>query len=145
MAQGTVATDFDDLIRPALSALQEERVLVLATTGNRDVSTIGMSPPNALLSPFVPFDRVMPFVDVIVTNGGYGGFTSPCPTACHSSWPVRPTPRDNGSVRCEAWCCADGLNSPHPRVDEVLGLLQLCLLCDEPSLTTLRSAKLDRS
>lgn len=73
LTQGTVATDYDDLIRPALAALENEDVLVVATSGNRDASEIGASPPNAILQRFVPFDRVMPFVDVMVTNGGYGG------------------------------------------------------------------------
>jgi MGT family glycosyltransferase len=73
VTQGTVATDFDDLIRPALAALKGEDVMVLATTGHREVGMIGMSPANAIIDPFVPFDRVMPWVQVMVTNGGYGG------------------------------------------------------------------------
>jgi UDP:flavonoid glycosyltransferase YjiC (YdhE family) len=29
-------------------------------------------PPNARVESFVPFDRLLPKVDVLVTNGGYG-------------------------------------------------------------------------
>lgn len=73
LTQGTVATDFDELLRPGIAALAGEDVLVLATTGNRDVAEIGLSAPNLILHPFVPFGRLMPLVDVMVTNGGYGG------------------------------------------------------------------------
>lgn len=73
VTQGTIATDFDDLVRPALAALKGADVFVLATTGNRDVSTVDTDAPNSIVERFVPFGRVMPLVDVMVTNGGYGG------------------------------------------------------------------------
>jgi MGT family glycosyltransferase len=73
ISQGTVATNFDDLVRPALSALGREDVLVVATTGNRPVEDVGEPPANTVVAPFVPFDAIMPHVDVMVTNGGYGG------------------------------------------------------------------------
>jgi UDP:flavonoid glycosyltransferase YjiC (YdhE family) len=30
-------------------------------------------PGNARVEPFIPYDRLLPKVDVMVTNGGYGG------------------------------------------------------------------------
>ncbi|MBC8163696.1 MAG: hypothetical protein H7Z42_21015, partial [Roseiflexaceae bacterium] len=35
--------------------------------------TRGVLPANARLEPFIPFDQIMPHVDVMITNGGYGG------------------------------------------------------------------------
>jgi MGT family glycosyltransferase len=75
VTQGTIATDFDDLLIPAIRGLADENVLVIATTGNKPVDHISLdSPPSNLhLEPFVPFSQLMPHVDVMVTNGGYGG------------------------------------------------------------------------
>ena len=67
-----MATDFQDLLIPAIRGLAEEDVLVVATTGNRTLESVE-PPANARIAPFLPFGRIMPFVDVMVTNGGYGG------------------------------------------------------------------------
>ncbi|MDM7831464.1 glycosyltransferase [Cellulomonas edaphi] len=69
VTQGTIATDSRRLVRPALEGLADEDVLVVATTDDDSVAV----PPNARVTPFVPFDRLLPFVDVMVTNGGFGG------------------------------------------------------------------------
>lgn len=71
--QGTVATDVDDLIRPSLSALAEEDVLVVAVTGGADPATVGPVPANARVERYIPFARLLPHVDAFVTNGGFGG------------------------------------------------------------------------
>ncbi len=68
VTQGTLATDSSELIAPTLHALAGEKVLVVATTGRLDVV-----PDNVRTAPFVPFDRLLPRVSAMVTNGGYGG------------------------------------------------------------------------
>ena len=73
VTQGTVATDPDRLLRPALEALADEDVLVVATADPEDVRLTGAVPANARLASFVPFEHLLPFVDVLVTNGGFGG------------------------------------------------------------------------
>lgn len=74
VTQGTVATDARQLLRPALAGLAGEDCLVLATTGGADPGALGFTPPaNARVERFLPFHEVMPWVDVFVTNGGYGG------------------------------------------------------------------------
>lgn len=73
VTQGTIANrDFDELIRPTLLALAELDVLVVAVTGRADAD-IGPVPANARVADFIPFDRLMPHADLLVTNGGYGG------------------------------------------------------------------------
>ena len=70
--QGTVATDPSELLQPALAALAGEDALVVAVTGGRDPSELGLVPANARVERFIPFERLLPHVDVLVTNGGFG-------------------------------------------------------------------------
>ncbi|MGA7997522.1 MAG: glycosyltransferase [Bradyrhizobium sp.] len=75
VTQGTVANhNFGLLIGPTLAALANEPdLLVVATAGGRTVEAIpGPIPANARLSQYLPFEWVLPRVDVLVTNGGYG-------------------------------------------------------------------------
>lgn len=67
VTQGTVATDPERLLWPAIDALSDEDVLVVATTEDLGYGA------NVRATPFVPFDRLLPLVDVMVTNGGFGG------------------------------------------------------------------------
>ena len=73
VTQGTVAVDGNELLRPTLDALTDEDVLVVAVTGGSDPAELGQIPPNARVERFLPFDRLLPFVDIYVTNGGFGG------------------------------------------------------------------------
>jgi UDP:flavonoid glycosyltransferase YjiC (YdhE family) len=75
VTQGTVANhDFSLLIGPALTALANEPdLLVVVTAGGRSIDAIpGPIPSNARLASYLPFEWVLPKVDVFVTNGGYG-------------------------------------------------------------------------
>jgi UDP:flavonoid glycosyltransferase YjiC (YdhE family) len=75
VTQGTLANhDFGLLIGPTLAALANEPdLLVVATAGGRPVDAIpGPIPGNARLASYLPFEWMLPKVDVLVTNGGYG-------------------------------------------------------------------------
>ena len=75
VTQGTVANhNFGLLIAPTLAALANEPdLLVVATAGGRPIDAIpGPIPGNARLASYLPFEWVLPKVDVFVTNGGYG-------------------------------------------------------------------------
>jgi UDP:flavonoid glycosyltransferase YjiC (YdhE family) len=75
VTQGTVSNhNFDQLVTPTLAALANEPdILVVATTGGRPLEAITTSiPSNARLSTYLPFEWLLPHVDVLVTNGGYG-------------------------------------------------------------------------
>jgi UDP:flavonoid glycosyltransferase YjiC (YdhE family) len=72
VTQGTLANhDFNEVIQPALFGLADENVTVIVAAGRSDTQTLAV-PENARVVSFIPFDRVLPKVDVIVTNGGYG-------------------------------------------------------------------------
>ncbi|MEJ2733021.1 MAG: glycosyltransferase [Anaerolineae bacterium] len=69
--QGTEATDLEDLVRPTIRGLKDEPVLVVAVPVQG--GQLGDLPDNVRAEPFIPFDRLLPHVDVMVSNGGYGG------------------------------------------------------------------------
>jgi len=72
VTQGTLAADPRQLIVPAIQALADQAVLVVVTTANRPVAELGHLPPNVRAAPFIPYDRLLPHIDLLVTNGGYG-------------------------------------------------------------------------
>lgn len=82
VTQGTMDNaDPTKLLLPTLAALADEDVLVVASTGGRPVTDLlalareRRTPvaANARLTGFVPYAELLPRVDVVVTNGGYGG------------------------------------------------------------------------
>jgi UDP:flavonoid glycosyltransferase YjiC (YdhE family) len=75
VTQGTLANhNFGLLIAPTLAALANEPdLLVVVTAGGRPIDAIpGAIPGNARLASYLPFEWMLPKVDVFVTNGGYG-------------------------------------------------------------------------
>ena len=51
----------------------EPDLLVVVTTGGRPVDAVpGPIPGNARLATYLPFECLLPRIDVLVTNGGYG-------------------------------------------------------------------------
>lgn len=77
VSQGTQNIDPEDLLRPALAALADRDLIVVATTGvpGRDTLPFPAS-ANARVAGFVPFAALLPHVDLMVTNGGWGGTLS---------------------------------------------------------------------
>ena len=74
VTQGTVDNaDLTRLVGPTIEALASEDVIVVATTGGRPVDAIGTPLPlNTHVAEYIPHDRLLPKVDVMVTNGGFG-------------------------------------------------------------------------
>lgn len=73
VTQGTINNDFDQLLRPAIRALANEDVFVVVTTGSKRPEVLDMPlPANVRVERFIPYAHLMPKVDVLVTNGGYG-------------------------------------------------------------------------
>ncbi len=73
--QGTLSNfDFGQLVAPTLAALANEPdVLVVVTAGGRPIDAIpGPTPSNVRLASYLPFEWLLPKVDALVTNGGYG-------------------------------------------------------------------------
>jgi MGT family glycosyltransferase len=74
VTQGTIDNaDLGRLVEPTIDALGGEDVIVVATTGGRDVSQLKVRlPTNTYVAEYIPHDLLLPKVDVMVTNGGYG-------------------------------------------------------------------------
>jgi MGT family glycosyltransferase len=74
VTQGTIDNaDLGRLLEPTIEALGGEDVIVVATTGGRDVSQLKVpTPMNTFVAEYIPHDLLLPKVDVMVTNGGYG-------------------------------------------------------------------------
>ena len=61
------------LLEPTINALGGEDVIVVATTGGRYASTLKLPvPSNTYVAEYIPHELLLPKVDVMVTNGGYG-------------------------------------------------------------------------
>ncbi|HSH05496.1 MAG TPA: nucleotide disphospho-sugar-binding domain-containing protein [Anaerolineae bacterium] len=76
VTQGTLANDnFDELITPTIEALRHEEVLLIVTTGGRDLTPQQQAnlPANTRVASFIPYNNLLPHVDIMITNGGYGG------------------------------------------------------------------------
>ena len=74
VTQGTIDNaDLSKLIEPTIEALMDEDVMLVVSTGGRDVDTIREPlPGNTYVAEYIPHDVLLPHVDVMVTNGGYG-------------------------------------------------------------------------
>ena len=74
VTQGTVDnTDLNRLLEPTIEALADQDVVVIASTGGRRISELNFTlPSNTYVADHIPHDLLLPKVDVMVTNGGYG-------------------------------------------------------------------------
>ncbi len=67
--QGTIANDISELILPTIEALKDEDVLIIAVPVTVEIKDL---PNKVKVAEFIPFANLLPHVDVMVTNGGYG-------------------------------------------------------------------------
>lgn len=75
VTQGTVEKDVNKLLVPALEAFKDTDCLLVVTTGGSQTAQLKESYPqeNIIIEDFIPFDDIMPYADVYISNGGYGG------------------------------------------------------------------------
>jgi MGT family glycosyltransferase len=131
VTQGTVATDVEHLIVPALAALADEPVAVVVAgvpTPQRGRLRI---PANARVEPFVPFADLMPKVSLMITNGGFGGVQY----ALGQGVPliVAGTTEDKPEIAARVSWSGAGINlkSRTPSADELRAAVRVVL--DDPS------------
>ncbi|KAJ4405283.1 hypothetical protein N0V82_010345 [Gnomoniopsis sp. IMI 355080] len=83
VAQGTFATNFNDIILPTIRGLgSREDFLVVAILGKKGARLFPdcpageeeKLPANTRVADFLPYDAILQYADVWVQNGGYGGF-----------------------------------------------------------------------
>ncbi|MDB5251059.1 MAG: glycosyl transferase [Flaviaesturariibacter sp.] len=75
VTQGTVEANIEKIMVPTLEAFRDTDYLVVATTGGSQTAELRSRFPSAniIIEDFIPFTDIMPYADVYVTNGGYGG------------------------------------------------------------------------
>jgi MGT family glycosyltransferase len=74
VTQGTHDVEPADLIEPSLKGLANLEVEVIATSGRRSRTDVGIAPPaNGRIVDLIDFRSVLPKAAVFVTNGGWGG------------------------------------------------------------------------
>jgi UDP:flavonoid glycosyltransferase YjiC (YdhE family) len=75
VTQGTVEKETHKIIEPTIKAFIDTDTLVIVTTGGSGTEELRKkyNAPNIIIEDYIPFDEVMPLVDVYVTNGGYSG------------------------------------------------------------------------
>ena len=75
VTQGTLSTDPHQLLLPTIRALASRNCLVIATTGGAPVEELTQLrlPGNCRVVEYIPFEHVLPHVDLMITNGGYNG------------------------------------------------------------------------
>ena len=69
--QGTIAKNHDDLINPAIEALRNEKMTVVVVSVNE--GEIKCLPKNTYTESYIPFGNLLPHIDTMITNGGFGG------------------------------------------------------------------------
>jgi MGT family glycosyltransferase len=74
VTQGTIDNaDLSRVIEPTIDAMGDEDITLVVSTGGRPVSQLRIPlPDNTFVAEYVPHDVLLPHVDVMVTNGGYG-------------------------------------------------------------------------
>lgn len=120
LTQGSVDIyDIHKLILPTLKALRHFPVNLLISTGGRDPEPLRKAFPqqHIIIEPYIPYSLVMPFVTMMITNGGYGGVS----TALSQGVPliIAGNSEDKPEIASRIRYCGAGINlntgrpSPH--------------------------------
>lgn len=74
LTQGTGARDLGELVIPAVRELAGDDLTLVVTTGGPPPEELRSAdlPANVHVEPFLPYAQLMPHLDALVTNGGYG-------------------------------------------------------------------------
>jgi len=76
ISQGTVDNkDQKKLIIPVLEALKDTNYQLIVATGSVNTKELRekYNQPNIIIEDYIDFKSVLPFTDLYITNGGYGG------------------------------------------------------------------------
>jgi len=76
VTQGTFEGDVTKLIVPTIEAYKDSNNLVVVTTAGWHTAMLReryKSYDNVVIEDFIPFNQIMPYADVYVSNGGFGG------------------------------------------------------------------------
>ncbi len=79
VTQGTADKDPTKLLKRVIDVYKGTNVLVVGTIGGGQAALLRKEyayeemAENVIIEDYIPFEQVMPYADVFITNGGYGG------------------------------------------------------------------------
>lgn len=128
--QGSIATNFLDLVIPTMTGLEKCQVIFVVVAHGRKGASLPTNTTvtaNARVADFVPFDEILPHCSAFITNGGYGAFQHAISTG--TSVIVGGATEDKLEVSARAEWCGIGINlrtatpSPEAVLTSVLEIL----------------------
>ena len=122
VAQGTVATDFDELVIPTMAAMQgRDDILVVVSLCVRGATLPSghLVPSNARVSDWIPYDLVLPYCDLFVTTGGYGSLQHSVYNGIPMVIAGMTEDKPEVAVRAEIAGLAVNMRTSTPTVDEL--------------------------
>jgi MGT family glycosyltransferase len=118
VTQGSVnIKNHNNLIIPALKALNDSKAIVIVATGNTPTEelTKNFSSETVFIEKYIPYEFIMPHTTLIITNGGFGGVI----TALWHGVPliVAANSEDKPEIAARIKYCRVGINlgTGHPR------------------------------
>ena len=129
VTQGTLHTDPERLLRPALAGLATTGAFVVAITGRPGVHELPFDvPANVRTADLLPYEQLLPAVDAVVTNGGWGGVLAALAAGVPLVVAGRDADKPEVALRVRLAGVGVDLRTDHPRpaavraaVDAVLG------------------------
>ena len=76
ITQGTVnINNYNHLIIPALQALKTSDAMIVVATGSSESEELKkkFASEKVIIEEYIPYNYIMPYADLIITNGGFGG------------------------------------------------------------------------
>ncbi|KAI9640672.1 hypothetical protein NHQ30_010981 [Ciborinia camelliae] len=122
VCQGTLALNYEDLLIPTLHAFADrDDTIVIAALGIRGASLPASVtiPRNAHVADFIPFDDVLPYCDVFVSNGGYGAFQHGLRNGCPMVMGGDTEDKAENGMRCAWTGVGINLKTPRPGVERL--------------------------
>ncbi|KAH8896939.1 glycosyltransferase family 1 protein [Thozetella sp. PMI_491] len=76
VAQGTLHLNYRELIVPTITGLFHQDIILVALLGAKGAQLADdlAIPANTYVIDYLPYDAILPFSDVFISNAGYGGF-----------------------------------------------------------------------
>lgn len=130
VSQGTIALNYTDLLIPTLRAFADrDDTIVIAALGVKGASLPAdfKIPSNAYVEDFIPFDDILPYCDVFVSNGGYGAYQHGLGNGVPMVMGGDTEDKPGNSMRCEWNGVGLNLRTARPDVEFLRGEVEKVL------------------
>lgn len=132
VCQGTVSTDLNRLVLPALAAFRDraDDVFLVVSLGKKGAALPAhvSVPPNARVVDYIPYDDVLPLCACFVTTGGYGSFQRALNHGVPLVMAATTEEKPESAARAEWAGVAVNLRMDYPSVDQLRQAVDRVLL-----------------